>query len=83
MAKFLTNLSRGALLKKYLTTGLPGGDRTPDPQLRRLMLYPTELRAVCVCRPGHGRVGGRRFRLVANHTFNRWPLASWQPGLAP
>ena len=26
-------------------TGLPGGDRTPDPQLRRLMLYPTELRA--------------------------------------
>ena len=29
-----------------LFTGLPGGDRTPDPQLRRLMLYPTELRAV-------------------------------------
>ncbi len=26
-------------------SGLPGGDRTPDPQLRRLMLYPTELRA--------------------------------------
>ena len=26
-------------------TGLPGGDRTPDPQLRRLLLYPTELRA--------------------------------------
>ena len=25
--------------------GLPGGDRTPDPQLRRLLLYPTELRA--------------------------------------
>src|SRR5215470_2293718 len=23
----------------------PGGNRTPDPQLRRLMLYPTELRA--------------------------------------
>jgi len=35
-----------------------------------------------VCRPGHGRVG-RRFRLVANHTFNRWPPASRQPGLAP
>ncbi len=29
-------------------TGLPGGDRTPDPQLRRLLLYPTELRAECV-----------------------------------
>jgi hypothetical protein len=28
-----------------LLVGLPGGDRTPDPQLRRLMLYPTELRA--------------------------------------
>jgi hypothetical protein len=26
-------------------TGLPGGNRTPDPQLRRLLLYPTELRA--------------------------------------
>ena len=26
-------------------SGLPGGDRTPDPQLRRLLLYPTELRA--------------------------------------
>ena len=26
--------------------GLPGGNRTPDPQLRRLLLYPTELRAV-------------------------------------
>lgn len=25
--------------------GLSGGDRTPDPQLRRLMLYPAELRA--------------------------------------
>jgi hypothetical protein len=32
---------------RYLNspTGLPGGDRTPDPQLRRLLLYPTELRA--------------------------------------
>ena len=27
-------------------SGLPGGNRTPDPQLRRLLLYPTELRAV-------------------------------------
>jgi hypothetical protein len=26
--------------------GLSGGDRTPDPQLRRLLLYPTELRTV-------------------------------------
>ncbi len=28
-----------------LSGGLPGGDRTHDPQLRRLMLYPTEIRA--------------------------------------
>jgi hypothetical protein len=27
------------------SVGAPGGNRTPDPQLRRLMLYPTELRA--------------------------------------
>ncbi len=25
--------------------GAPGGNRTPDPQLRRLLLYPTELLA--------------------------------------
>jgi hypothetical protein len=25
--------------------GTPGGNRTPDPRLRRPMLYPTELRA--------------------------------------
>jgi hypothetical protein len=28
-----------------LKTGAPGWNRTSDPQLRRLMLYPTELRA--------------------------------------
>ncbi|CUS32627.1 hypothetical protein COMA2_110010 [Candidatus Nitrospira nitrificans] len=27
------------------TSGAPGWNRTNDPQLRRLMLYPTELRA--------------------------------------
>src|SRR5882672_7439708 len=26
--------------------GAPGGNRTPDPQLRRLLLYPTELLAL-------------------------------------
>ena len=26
--------------------GVPGGSRTPDPKLRRLMLYPTELQAL-------------------------------------
>jgi leucyl/phenylalanyl-tRNA---protein transferase len=38
---------REGRIKQSLQTdfGQPGGDRTPDPQLRRLMLYPTELRA--------------------------------------
>ena len=30
--------------ERRMKVGLPGGDRTPDPQLRRLLLYPTELR---------------------------------------
>jgi hypothetical protein len=29
----------------YLIYGAPAANRTRDPQLRRLMLYPTELRA--------------------------------------
>ena len=29
----------------FYNTGLPGGTRTPDLQLRRLLLYPVELRA--------------------------------------
>src|SRR5713101_3882439 len=29
-------------------TGAPGGTRTPDPLLRRQMLYPAELRARCL-----------------------------------
>ena len=33
-------------LQTRMDSGLPGGDRTPDPQLRRLLLYPTELRTV-------------------------------------
>src|SRR6185312_13689392 len=28
------------------SNGAPGGNRTPDPQLRRLLLYPTELLAL-------------------------------------
>ena len=38
--------------------GLPGGTRTPDPQLRRLVLYPVELRAAG--RPGGSAWSGRR-----------------------
>ena len=42
-----------ALFANYQFCGAPGWNRTNDPQLRRLMLYPTELRAridfMCVC----------------------------------
>ncbi len=40
--------------------GLPGGTRTPDPQLRRLVLYPVELRAAS---PGR-LVGAAGFELA-------------------
>src|SRR5260370_39351278 len=33
----------------YWENGAPGEIRTPDPLLRRQTLYPTELRALCVC----------------------------------
>ena len=40
--------------------GLPGGTRTPDPQLRRLVLYPVELRAA----GGRWMVGVAGFELA-------------------
>src|SRR6478735_11108034 len=40
--------------------GLPGGTRTPDPQLRRLVLYPVELRAASPAR----LVGAAGFELA-------------------
>jgi EAL domain-containing protein (putative c-di-GMP-specific phosphodiesterase class I) len=44
----------------FKSIGLPGGDRTPDPQLRRLLLYPTELRAEIERNLNDGR--GERIR---------------------
>src|SRR5688572_15016829 len=35
--------------------GAPGGNRTPDPQLRRLLLYPTELLARYEAKLSHDR----------------------------
>ena len=37
---------RNALLRQGIRNGLPGGIRTPDPRLRRPLLYPAELQAV-------------------------------------
>ncbi len=48
----LVDLSSLSLLRCCTSVvGLPGEVRTPDPQLRRLLLYPTELRADCVVGP--------------------------------
>ena len=44
-AEFLTRLR----LSRAWGSGLPDRDRTCDPQLRRLLLYPTELRAEKIC----------------------------------
>ena len=61
-------------------TGTPGGIRTPDPRLRRPLLYPTELLARGFfrrhCIPGTGRKGkgyaGRRLLAVrAKQVENR------------
>ena len=35
-------------IHSHLGSGLPGGTRTPDLQLRRLLLYPVELLAVTI-----------------------------------
>ena len=41
----ITDLIQYVSGRQFYQLSIPGGDRTPDPQLRRLMLYPTELRA--------------------------------------
>ena len=44
--------------------GLPGGTRTPDPQLRRLVLYPVELRAARSVDMSSALVGAAGFELA-------------------
>ena len=44
-AIWLAATLRGAWLMGYAETGAPGGTRTPDSQVRSLVLYPAELRA--------------------------------------
>ena len=47
--------SREAILA-HRGVGAPGGTRTPDTQVRSLVLYPTELRARCALPKGTGQV---------------------------
>jgi hypothetical protein len=60
------NLTRDAgVLDDEIRSGAPGGIRTPDPLLRRQILYPAELRAqfcefnpFAFCSRTRGPVGG-------------------------
>ena len=58
--------------------GLPDRNRTCDPQLRRLLLYPTELRADFCRQCKYGRSGGIRTRdpLVPNQMRYQTALRS-------
>ena len=40
--------SRGVKSVNCVVRGDPGGSRTPNPQIRSLMLYPIELRGRCL-----------------------------------
>ena len=56
--------------KHLIYYGDPGGIRTPDPRLRRPLLYPTELRARCIKKPGDFPMN-----LVGDKGFE--PLTLW------
>jgi hypothetical protein len=43
----VSRAAKHELIEFIYFIGLPNRNRTCDPQLRRLMLYPTELWAVC------------------------------------
>ena len=51
-------IGRSQLARMPLESGAPGGTRTPDPQVRSLMLYPAELPA----RRGRSRIGDALMR---------------------
>ena len=70
-------LSYGHHCKANSTSGLPGGTRTHNPQLRRLVLYPVELRADIPCLPGQDWSGWRD--LNSRHPA---PKAGALPGCA-
>jgi hypothetical protein len=67
----------------YISTGLPDWTRTSDPQLRRLMLYPPELRAVRFLMSGSIGPPGPRWsgRVDSNHRPPA-PKAGALPGCA-
>ena len=72
--------SQAGIARKY---GAPGEIRTPDPQVRSLMLYPTELRAHArECNkpvrpaPGPAPIAGRCRRPRARRTIPLRPISS-------
>src|SRR5262249_51655243 len=56
--------------------GAPGGTRTPDPQVRSLMLYPAELRARAWLAQSSSRLPRRPERHRTQRAFGRRRLGS-------
>ena len=63
---------------QLIRNGDPGGARTPNPQFRRLMLYPIELR---------GRMAGGRSRASLDRTpeaaVPTFKKMGWETGIEP
>ena len=55
-----STLTNRTCIESKLGTGAPGEIRTPDPQIRSLVLYPAELRAHRSARRRERREGSRR-----------------------
>src|SRR5208282_2201434 len=71
--------SQGKRKSLQWLSGAPEEIRTPDPQIRSLVLYPAELRARCVARLG-GRCAMRlATRAIAIDSGTRWqaPGPAW------
>jgi hypothetical protein len=64
--------------RKSLKIGAPERSRTPNPQIRSLVLYPVELRArteqQAGCAGGHN-YSSRMQQGKADHRGGRWPVA--------
>src|SRR6266849_6310953 len=65
--QILQNGLQNGAANKQLSSGAPGRIRTADPQIRSLVLYPAELRALLAHRAGNApeQASGRRERAIA------------------
>ena len=66
-----TTILRSNQLSYARHSGAPEGIRTPDPRLRRPMLYPTELQVRIICVPKHFGAGdGNRTHAASLEGWN-------------